>query len=144
MNIPQSAIQPFEPHGLPTLNFIKDMGATTLKIILGIMDALDDFMKRNADDCLMFAPIIDQAQAQALADHLCSWLEETAMKAGADIVKAKARGIWQFHDIVEAVYGESVDIPPPEHIGFMFLIDFTVNDEDVNHLIDHKFNRIPE
>ena len=145
MNIPQSVITPFEPHGLPKLVLQKQWSESTLAIILDVMNALDRFMKYNADNCLAFAPAITESQRQALADHLCEWLEKTAMDAGADIVNAKARAVWEFDDIVEAIREVDTDkIPPPKPVGFMFLIDFTVNDEDTNHLIQHTFEDIPE
>jgi hypothetical protein len=53
--------------------------------------------------------------------------------------------VWEFDDILEAVYGKKTDkTRPPEHMGFVFLIDFTVNDEDVNHFINYTFKRDPQ
>ena len=149
MNIPQSAIQPFEPHGLPKLNFIKNLESTTLEIILDIMDALDNFMKDNAENCFMFAHIIEVTQAQALADHMCGWLEETAMRAGADIVKAQARAIFTISEEIDETGVHKEFLSPSINsksrlIGFMYLVDFTVNDEDINHLMDYKFKRDPQ
>jgi len=147
MNIPLSAIQPFEPHGLPKLNFIKELEVTTLKIILDIMDALDKFMEDNAENCFMFASVIEATQAQALADHLCGWLEETAYKAGADIVHVKSRAMLAEYDndeLVPVFDTKNRKSKKLEIIGFMFMIEFTVNDEDMNHLLDHRFKRTPK
>jgi len=147
MNIPQSAITPFEPHGIPKLNFIKDMELITLEIILKIMDALDDFMKYNADNVFLGHNILMNDQIRALGEHLCGWLEETAMKAGADIVKARCRAIFTISEEIDEIgvpkefLSPSYDYSKSELIGFMYLVDFTVNDEDINHLMDYKFKR---
>lgn len=147
MNIPASTIEAFEPHGLPKLNFLKNLDTTTLEIILEIMNALDKFMKDNADNCFMFAPIIEEGKRQALADHLCGWLEETAMKAGADIVHAKGRAMLAEYDdgeLVPVFATANRKTKKLETIGFMFLVDFTVNDENTNHLLDYRFKNIPK
>lgn len=143
MNIPQSAIEPFEPHGFPKLNFIKDMGTITLETILGIMDALDNFIKDSADSCFWASDMFEESQIRALADHLCGWLEERATNAGADTVRAQARAICAIQK-TETIEDPDISFHPSsirksELIGFMFLVDFTVGDEEVNHLLEHRF-----
>jgi len=142
MNIPQSAIEPFEPHGLPQLNFIKDLETITLETILRIMDALDNFIKDSADSCFLASDMLEESLIHALADHLCSWLEEKATNAGADTVKAQARAMYAIHE-TEIIEDPYIGFHPSsthksELLGFMFLVDFTVGDEEVNHLLEHR------
>jgi len=163
MNIPAATIQPFEPHGLPKLQFIKDMSAENLKIILKIMDALDSLMKGSGDHYFGMANMFQAEQLQAMADHLCVWLEKFAMSAGADTVSAKARPICSMKDAMKALGKndvvatlkeiETFELDSPERVrlksqmkihGFMFLIDFTVGPEECNHLIKHEFASVPE
>ncbi len=148
MNIPQSAIQPFEPHGVPKLNFIKELEITTLEIILKIMDALDNFMKRNADTVFSGHGIVEDSSIRALGEHLCGWLEETAMKAGADIVKAKGHAMLAEYDdngeLIPVFDTENRKSKKLEIIGFMYTVDFTVNDEDIKHILDYRFKRDPK
>lgn len=142
MNILESVIKPFEPHGMPTLKFIKDMGVIDLKTILNIMDALDAFMKGNALLCLGASAILEEGQLLASADHLCGWLEETATKAGADTVTAQARAMLVFSEDGERIsIVKANKLSKREIVGFMFLVDFTVGNEKVNHLLDHQFKK---
>jgi hypothetical protein len=149
MNIPQSTIQPFEPHGMPKLRFQKTWSEDTLKIILDVMDALDKFIKDDADNCFALTSMLEEFQLRALGEHLCGWLEETAMKAGADIVKAKCHAIYAISGMIDEIGIPKEFLSPAikeksKLIGFMYMVDFTVNDEDVNHLLDYKFKRDPQ
>ena len=144
MNIPASTIQPFEPHGLPKLDFLKDLDTTTLEIILKIMDALDAFIAKNADGFFVGHDLLPNNTVRALGEHLCTWLEKTAMDAGADIVHAKARAIFTISKEIDELGIPKEFLSPSINttsklIGFMYLVDFTVNDESVNHLLDYKF-----
>ena len=143
MNIPQSAIKPFEPHGLPKLNFIKTLESTSLEIILDIMNALDACIKDNADTVLLGHDLLPKETVRALGEHMCAWLEKAAMDAGADTVHAKARAMLaDFADGKEYTVFDTENRnstqPQLKIVGFMYLVDFTVNDEEVNHLLDYK------
>ena len=71
------------------------------------------------------------------------------MDAGADIVKAKCRAIFTISEDIDELgipkefLSPSINITS-ELIGFMYLVDFTVNDEEINHLLDYKFKRDPK
>ena len=141
MNIPQSVIRPFEPHGIPVL---RNMAVDNIKSILDIMDALDKFMADNADNFFSATPILDNKSIRLLGRHLGNWLEKIAMDAGADIVHAKASAM-----LAEFIGGKELPVFDTDNrrkkelevIGFMFLIDFTVNDEDIKHMIEYRFKR---
>ena len=69
------------------------------------------------------------------------------MKAGADIVKAQAHAMLAEYDngeLVPVFDTKNRKSKKLEIIGFMFMIEFTVNDEDMNHLLDHRFKRTPK
>lgn len=144
MNIPQSAIRPFEPHGLPKLNFIKDMDVSNLRAVLDVMAALDKFIEQDGESFFSASSILTDEQLRALAVHFCTWLEKVAMEAGADTVRAQSRAISIISDGSQSLQSLRITgSPETKHkvdlIGFMFLIDFSVGDEKLNHLLEFRF-----
>ena len=71
-----------------------------------------------------------------------------AMKAGADIVKAKGHAMLAEYDdngeLIPVFDTENRKSKKLEIIGFMYTVDFTVNDEDIKHILDYRFKRDPK